>query len=177
MRLNRLVKACEEFSWVATDKSQYDLLQRFSRHFATAINYVKENESDPELTGDLKAQLKQFEKSIANGLSKAKPASVKAMNKFAAADLKKPNQVVPFYGSVIELEVSAGKDVLQLDRTKPSANVALNRDESRDRFNRGDICMAFVKVPAQIERTAYSIRDRKVVAVVVDMITRIDVSK
>ena len=178
VQLNRLVKLCEQFNWVATNKSQYGQLQKFSRHFVTALNYVKENkESEPELTGDLQTQLEQVKKSIASGLSKAKPASVKAMNKFAAADLKKPNQVVPFYGSVIELEVSAGKDVLQLDRTKPSANVALNRDESRDRFNRGDICMAFVKVPAQIERTAYSIRDRKVVAVVVDMITRIDVSK
>ena len=178
VQLNRLTGLCEQFNWIATDKSQYDQLQEFSGHFVKALKYIKKNkESEPELTGELQVQIKQIKKSIAAGLNKSDQASVKTMNEFAAADLKKPNKTVPFYGRVIELEVSVGNDVLSLPQTKPRTSVSLKRDPSRDRFNRGDVCLAFVKVPAEGERKAYKIREKKVTAVVVDLITRIDVSK
>ena len=178
IQLNRLTGLCEQFDWIATDKSQYDQLQKFSRHFVKALKYIQENkESEPELTAELQVQIKQIEKSIAAGLNKSDPASVKTMNEFAAADLKKPNKTVPFYGRVIELEVSVGNDVLDLTQTKPRTSVSLNRDPNRERFNRGDVCLAFVEVPSEGERKAYKIREEKVTAVVVDLITRIDVSK
>lgn len=178
VQLNRLANLCEQFDWIATDKSQYDQLQTFSQHFVTALKYIKENqESEPELAGELQVQLDQIKTSIAAGLNKPDPASVETMNNFAAADLNKPNKTVPFYGRVIELEITTGNDVLSLLKSKPRRNVSLNRDESRERFNRGDVCMAFVEIPAEKVRKAYKIGEDKVTAVVVDLITRVIVSK
>jgi len=178
VQLNRLTSLCEQFNWIAKNKSEYDQLQDFSQHFVTALKYVKENQkSEPELTEELQRQLKEIKKSISAGINKADLDSVKTMNEFAAADLNKTNQIIPFYGRVIELEVSVGNDILKLMKAEPSANVALNPDQTRERFNRRDVCMAFVEVPGELVRRAYKKDDEKVSSVVVDLITRINVSK
>ncbi len=178
VEMNRLATACQKFNWIATDKTEYENLQTFAEQFATAIKFIKANQkTDPDLTTEIQAQVKQIKTSIAAGVNKPDKASVELMNQLAATDLKKAGRIVPFYGHVTELEVSVRHDVLELSRTEPAISVCLNPDESRDPFYRGDVCLAFIEVPTQPERKGFVINKQKVVAVLVDLITRIDVAR
>lgn len=178
VQLNRMTFVCQQFNWVASNEAEYEKLGEFSEHFLKVTKYVKSNQQTaPELTRELQDQLDLIEKTISEGINNLDQASVKNMNQLAANELKQPDRVVPFFGSVAELEVSVRNDVLKLDHIEPSVHVALNPDQDRKRFNRGDVCMAFVKTPDKPLRKGISIQDQTVSAFVVDLITRIDVTK
>lgn len=178
VQLNRLADICEGFNWIPSNEKDYEQLREFSDHFATAINYIKTNQkSDPELTSELQTQISGIKKSISVAINKTDQASVEEMNRLAAIALKRPktNRVVPLYGTVAQLEVSAGNDVLKLVGT--SVGVALNPDIERDRFFRGDLCLAFVEVPKEPSLKAFKVQEQTIQSTVVDLITRINVSR
>ena len=173
--LNRSVELCKNFNWIATSKTEYEQLREFSGNFATTIKYIQDNQkSDPELTEELQAQVKQIMESISAAVNKHNLATLGSVNQFAANDLKqpKPNQVIPLFGRVAQLEVSVGNDVLQLAGTPTF--VALNPDEKRDPFFRGDFCMAFIQIPETPSRKGFKIGGLTVQSTLVDLITRID---
>jgi hypothetical protein len=95
-------------------------------------------------------------------------------NEFAGEELKMPSRVVPIFGKVFELEISAGKDILELSQTDNF--VALGKGD-RPRFQREAECLAFVKTPANPRTVTFAIRDEKIPATLVTLITRIDTSE
>jgi len=180
VQLNLLVDICDQFNWIATDKTKYMHLQEFSQQYATAIKYVQSHQvSDPELSSELQAQIEQIKTTISGKIQNADEASTKSMNELAASEFENPQpaRIVPFFGLVTELEVSVRHDVLELTGTQPPINVALNPDQTREPVNREDACLAFVEIPAVVTVKPIIIQDQTVRATVVDLITRVDVSK
>ena len=174
--LNQFAKQCEEFNWIPAEKSQYESLQAFSEKFAELVQYTETNQdSDPERVAQVKSQIDQARNSIAKALTSLgakKNGLIRSFNKLAAEDLNTPNRTVPFYGTAIGLEVSYGKDFLELDNA--NAFVALIPDSKRDPFNYDDHCLAFVRTNSKPAVVTYPVANSKVPATTVRLIFRIN---
>ena len=176
--LNLSSDVCKQFDWIPKDQTQYQQLREFSGHFAKAIKLVKKNQdSNPELVKEIHPQIKQIEDSISLGI-KNNRTPVEAMNQFAAIELKQsqPLQVIPFFGSVADLDVSAGNDVLELEGTNPATIIGLNPSQG-DRFQRGEFCLAFIQIPEVPSSKSFEIRGKTTSCTIVDLVTRISVSR
>ena len=178
VQLNRLSDVCQQFDWICGDKDQYKQLQEFSVHFALAIKLVKENQkSNPELIEELQRQIKQIKDSISIAINKSDKASMGRMNKLAAPNLDQPNQFVPFFGRVEDLELTANNDILELVGIAPPVTVGLIPDGKRDPLSRDSIIMAFVQIPETPSFKSFKIRGLTIASPIVNLITRVDVSR
>ena len=175
-RMNALAKECEAFEWLPSEKEQFETLQAFTEQLEKVIHYIETNkESDPDRTALANTQIQQAKNLIAKSLSTMtveKRGAIRSMNKLAAEALRTPNQVVPFYAEVIDLEVSFGKDLLGLATT--DSFVTLTKDQKRERFLRDEKCFAFVKTTSNTKPVIYSVQNKKTSAITVNMITRVD---
>ena len=180
VQLNRLSDACQEFDWIAGDKAQYEQLQECSAHLVKAIKLIEKNQrSDPELIEELQLQTKQIKNLISIAINKFDRASMERMNELATTDLTRPqsNRVVPFFGRVADLEITAANSVLRLVGSKPPVTVGLISNNKRDPLFRGDVIMAFVQIPETPSFKSFKIRGLTIRSTIVDLITRVEVSR